>query len=177
MRYMSAHVPVSKISWQSARVNHVPQQSPICRCYEANNWRTRFLNTAPVYRNHQSWFLHESTKWQVNSVLIALTGVALFSRSPQPARSFGVIAAIAAFAFAWLTVLMRHSGQDLPRQPSCWATESVLFALPWMFSLVKIHQNGPWLLLGIDSLRFRTTLFIAMPVRALTPSLSVSSTI
>jgi drug/metabolite transporter (DMT)-like permease len=108
--------------------------------------------TAPVYIAIISpWFLHESTRWQDwLFVLFALAGVALFFFDQLSLEGLtGVIAALGSgLAFAWLTVLMRKQRAGSPEAVVCLGNAvTLLFALPWMFPVMKIQQNGPWLLL------------------------------
>jgi drug/metabolite transporter (DMT)-like permease len=108
--------------------------------------------TAPIYIAIISpWFLHESTKWQDwLLILFALTGVAIFFLDQLSLEGLsGVIAALGSgLAFAWLTVLMRHQRAGSPEAVVFLGNAiTVLFALPWMFPVMKIQQNGPWLLL------------------------------
>src|SRR3984893_2548794 len=74
--------------------------------------------TAPIYIAIISpLFLHESTKWQDwLIILLALTGIALFFLDRLSLEGLsGVIAAlVSGFAFAWLTVLMRHQRARSP---------------------------------------------------------------
>jgi len=108
--------------------------------------------TAPVYIAIISpWFLHESTRWQDwLFVLFALAGVALFFFDQLSLEGLtGVIAALGSgLAFAWLTVLMRKQRSGSPEAVVFLGNAvTLLFALPWMFPVMKIQQNGPWLLL------------------------------
>ena len=108
--------------------------------------------TAPVYIAIISpWFLHESTRWQDwLFVLFALAGVALFFFDQLSLEGLtGVIAALGSgLAFAWLTVLMRKQRAGSPEAVVFLGNGvTLLFALPWMFPIMKIQQNGPWLLL------------------------------
>ena len=108
--------------------------------------------TAPIYiAMIGPWFLHESTKWQDwLLILFALTGVAIFFLDHLSLEGLsGVIAALGSgLAFAWLTVLMRHQRAGSPEAVVFLGNAvTVLFALPWMFPVMKIQQNAPWLLL------------------------------
>ena len=61
----------------------------------------------------------------------------------------GVIAALGSgFAFAWLTVLMRRQRVGSPEAVVLLGNfVTFLMALPWMFPILRIEQNGPRLLL------------------------------
>jgi drug/metabolite transporter (DMT)-like permease len=108
--------------------------------------------TAPIYIALISpWFLRERTKWQDwLLILVALGGVALFFLDQLSLRGFsGIIAALGSgFSFAWLAILMRHQRAASPEAVVLLGNViTLLFALPWMFPVMKIEQNGPWLLL------------------------------
>ena len=147
---------VRKISWQSVP-GAIAYSATVILFVVATKLTTAanaiFLQyTAPIYIAIISpWFLHESTKWQDwVLILIALTGVALFFLDHLSLQGLsGVIAAVASgIAFAWLTVLMRHERAGSPESVVLLGNGiTVLFALPWMFPVIKIQQNGPWLLL------------------------------
>ena len=114
--------------------------------------------TAPIYIAIISpWFLGERTKWHDwVLVLLALSGVGLFFLDQLSLQGFsGVIAALASgFAFAWLTVLMRRQKAGSPEAVVLLGNVvTFLVALPWMFPILGIEQNGPRLLvLGIVQL-------------------------
>jgi drug/metabolite transporter (DMT)-like permease len=108
--------------------------------------------TAPIYIAMISpWFLGERTPWQDwLLVLLALSGVGLFFLDQLSLQGLsGVIAALGSgFAFAWLTVLMRHQRAGSPEAVVLLGNfVTFLMALPWMFPILRIEQNGPRLLL------------------------------
>jgi drug/metabolite transporter (DMT)-like permease len=114
--------------------------------------------TAPIYIAMISpWFLGERTNWQDwLLVLLALSGVGLFFLDQLSFQGLsGVVAALASgFAFAWLAVLMRHQKAGSPEAVVLLGNAfTFLMALPWMFPILRIEQNGPrLLLLGIVQL-------------------------
>jgi drug/metabolite transporter (DMT)-like permease len=108
--------------------------------------------TAPIYIAMISpWFLSERTNWQDwLLVLLALSGVGLFFLDQLSFQGlWGVVAALASgFAFAWLAVLMRHQKAGSPEAVVLLGNAfTFLMALPWMFPILRIEQNGPRLLL------------------------------
>jgi drug/metabolite transporter (DMT)-like permease len=108
--------------------------------------------TAPIYIAMISpWFLGERTNWQDwLLVLLALSGVGLFFLDQLSFQGlWGVVAALASgFAFAWLAVLMRHQKAGSPEAVVLLGNAfTFLMALPWMFPILRIEQNGPRLLL------------------------------
>jgi drug/metabolite transporter (DMT)-like permease len=147
---------VRKISWQSVP-GAIAYSATVILFVVATKLTTAanaiFLQyTAPIYIAIISpWFLHESTKWQDwLIILLALTGVALFFLDRLSLQGLsGVIAALGSgIAFAWLTVLMRHQRAGSPEAVVLLGNGiTLLFALPWMFPVMNIRQNGPWLLL------------------------------
>jgi drug/metabolite transporter (DMT)-like permease len=114
--------------------------------------------TAPIYIAMISpWFLGERTNWQDwLLVLLALSGVGLFFLDQLSFQGLsGVVAALASgFAFACLAVLMRHQKADSPEAVVLLGNAfTFLMALPWLFPILRIEQNGPrLLLLGIVQL-------------------------
>jgi drug/metabolite transporter (DMT)-like permease len=114
--------------------------------------------TAPIYIAMISpWFLGERTNWQDwLLVLLALSGVGLFFLDQLSFQGLsGVVAALASgFAFAWLAMLMRHQKAGSPEAVVLLGNAfTFLMALPWMFPILRIEQNGPrLLLLGIVQL-------------------------
>jgi drug/metabolite transporter (DMT)-like permease len=114
--------------------------------------------TAPIYIAMISpWFLGERTNWQDwLLVLLALSGVGLFFLDQLSFQGLsGVVAALASgFGFAWLAVLMRHQKAGSPEAVVLLGNAfTFLMALPWMFPILRIEQNGPrLLLLGIVQL-------------------------
>ena len=147
---------VRKTSWQSAP-GAIAYAATVILFVVATKLTTAanaiFLQyTAPIYVAIISpWFLHESTKWQDwLLILLALTGVALFFLDQLSLQGLsGVVAALGSgIAYAWLTVLMRHQRTGSPEAVVFLGNGvTLLFALPWMFPVMKIEQNGPWLLL------------------------------
>jgi len=108
--------------------------------------------TAPIYIAMISpWFLGERTNWlDWLLVLLALSGVGLFFLDQLSLQGLsGVIAALCSgFAFAWLTVLMRRQKARSPEAVVLLGNLATsLVALPWMFPILRIEQNGPRLLL------------------------------
>jgi len=108
--------------------------------------------TAPIYiAMIGPWFLRESTKWQDwLLILLALAGVALFFLDQLSLQGLsGIVAALGSgFSYAWLAILMRQQRAGSPEAVVLLGNVfTLLFALPWMFPVVKIEQNGPWLLL------------------------------
>ena len=108
--------------------------------------------TAPIYIALISpWFLREQTKWQDwLLILVALGGIALFFLDQLSLRGFsGIVAALGSgFSYAWLAIFMRHQRAASPEAVVLLGNViTLLFALPWMFPVMKIEQNGPWLLL------------------------------
>jgi drug/metabolite transporter (DMT)-like permease len=108
--------------------------------------------TAPIYIAMISpWYLGERTKWNDwLLVLLALSGVALFFLDQLSLQGLtGVIAALSSgFAFAWLTVLMRREKAGSPETVVLLGNViTFLIALPWMFPIPRIEENGPRLLL------------------------------
>lgn len=108
--------------------------------------------TAPIYIAMISpWFLGERTNWQDwLLVLLALSGVGLFFLDRLSLQGLsGVIAALGSgFAFAWLTVLMRGQRAGSPEAVVLVGNVvTFLVALPWMFPILRIEENGPRLLL------------------------------
>ncbi len=114
--------------------------------------------TAPIYIAMISpWFLGERTNWHDwLLIVVALGGVGLFFLDRLSFHGFsGVIAALGSgFAFAWLTVLMRHQKAGSPEAVVLLGNAiTFLIASPWTFPISKIEQNGPpLLLLGIAQL-------------------------
>jgi drug/metabolite transporter (DMT)-like permease len=108
--------------------------------------------TAPIYIAMISpWFLGERTTWHDwLLVLLALSGVGLFFLDQLSLQGLsGVIAALGSgVAFAWLTVLMRHQKDGSPEAVVLLGNlVTFLIALPWVFPIVRIEENGPRLLL------------------------------
>ncbi len=108
--------------------------------------------TAPVYIALISpWYLRERTElrdWLL--VMIALFGIGLFFLDRLSVQGLtGVIAALASgFSFAWLTVLMRRQKDGSPEAVILLGNAlTFLVALPWMFPIPELSQNGPRLLL------------------------------
>ncbi|MBV8141109.1 MAG: EamA family transporter [Verrucomicrobia bacterium] len=114
--------------------------------------------TAPIYIAIISpWYLGERTRWyDWLLVLLALSGVALFFLDQLSLQGLaGVLAALGSgFAFAWLTVLMRRQRGESPEAVVLLGNLlTFLTALPWMFPMARIEQNGPRLLfLGVVQL-------------------------
>lgn len=135
--------------------------------------------TAPIYiAMIGPWFLRESTSWQDwLLILLALAGVALFFLDQLSLQGLsGIVAALGSgFSFAWLTILMRHQRAASPEAVVLLGNViTFLFALPWMFPVTKIEQNGPWLLvLGIVQLTIPYLIYSAAirHVRALDASI------
>jgi drug/metabolite transporter (DMT)-like permease len=108
--------------------------------------------TAPIYIAMISpWFLGERTQWHDwLLVLLALSGAGLFFLDRLSLQGLsGVIAALGSgFAFAWLTILMRRQRAGSPEAVVLLGNfVTFLMALPWMFPILRIEQNGPRLLL------------------------------
>jgi drug/metabolite transporter (DMT)-like permease len=108
--------------------------------------------TAPIYIAMISpWFLGERTQWHDwLLVLLALSGTGLFFLDRLSLQGLsGVIAALGSgFAFAWLTILMRRQRAGSPEAVVLLGNfVTFLMALPWMFPILRIEQNGPRLLL------------------------------
>jgi drug/metabolite transporter (DMT)-like permease len=108
--------------------------------------------TAPIYIAMISpWFLGERTTWRDwLLVLIALSGVGVFFLDQLSLQGLsGVVAALGSgFAFAWLTVLMRRQKTGSPEAVVLLGNMlTFLIALPWMFPILRIEENGPRLLL------------------------------
>jgi drug/metabolite transporter (DMT)-like permease len=108
--------------------------------------------TAPIYIAMISpWFLGERTTWRDwLLVLIALAGVGVFFLDQLSLQGLsGVVAALGSgFAFAWLTVLMRRQKTGSPEAVVLLGNMlTFLIALPWMFPILRIEENGPRLLL------------------------------
>src|SRR3984957_4186511 len=108
--------------------------------------------TAPIYIAMISpWFLGERTRWHDwLLVLLALSGVGLFFLDQLSFKGFsGVMAALGSgFAFAWLTIFMRRQKAGSPESVVLLGNAvTFLIALPWMFPIPRIGQNGPRLLL------------------------------
>ncbi len=108
--------------------------------------------TAPIYIAMISpWFLGERTKWHDwLLVLFALSGVGLFFFDQLSLQGLsGVIAALGSgIAFAWLTVLMRRQQAGSPEAVVLLGNAfTFLIALPWMFPILRLEQNGVGLLL------------------------------
>jgi drug/metabolite transporter (DMT)-like permease len=108
--------------------------------------------TAPIYIAMISpWFLGERTTWRDwLLVLIALSGVGVFFLDRLSLQGLsGVVAALGSgFAFAWLTVLMRRQKSGSPEAVVLLGNMlTFLIALPWMFPILRIEENGPRLLL------------------------------
>ena len=108
--------------------------------------------TAPIYIAMISpWFLGERTTWHDwLLVLLALSGVGLFFLDQLSLRGLsGVIAALGSgVAFAWLTVLMRRQKDGSPEAVVLLGNlVTFLIALPWVFPIGRIEENGPRLLL------------------------------
>jgi drug/metabolite transporter (DMT)-like permease len=147
---------VRKISWQSVP-GAIAYSATVILFVVATKLTTAanaiFLQyTAPIYIAIISpWFLRERTNWQDwLLILIALAGVALFFFDQLSLEGLsGVIAALGSgIAFAWLTVLMRRQRTGSPEAVVVLGNGvTLLFALPWMFPVMKIQQNGPWLFL------------------------------
>jgi drug/metabolite transporter (DMT)-like permease len=114
--------------------------------------------TAPIYVAMISpWFLGERTNWRDwMLVLLALSGVGLFFLDQLSLQGLsGVIAALGSgLGFAWLTVFMRRQREGSPEAVVLLGNAlTFLIALPWMFPIPSIQQNGPrLLLLGIVQL-------------------------
>ena len=147
---------VRKISWQTLP-GAIAYSATVILFVVATKLTTAanaiFLQyTAPIYIAIISpWLLRERTKWQDwLLILIALAGVALFFIDQLSLQGLsGVIAALGSgVAFAWLTVLMRLQRAGSPEAVVFLGNGiTFLFALPWMFPIMKIQENGPWLLL------------------------------
>jgi drug/metabolite transporter (DMT)-like permease len=108
--------------------------------------------TAPIYIAMISpWFLGERTTWRDwLLVLIALAGVGVFFLDQLSLQGLsGVVAALGSgFAFAWLTVLMRRQKTGSPEAVVLLGNMlTFLIALPWMFPILRLEENGPRLLL------------------------------
>jgi drug/metabolite transporter (DMT)-like permease len=108
--------------------------------------------TAPVYIALISpWYLRERTEWHDwLLVIIALFGIGLFFLDRLSLQGLsGVIAAlISGVSFAWLTVLMRRQRKGSPEAVILLGNAlTFLIALPWMFPISALAQNGPRLLL------------------------------
>jgi len=108
--------------------------------------------TAPIYiAMIGPWFLGERTTWyDWLLVLLALSGVGLFFLDQLSLQGLsGVIAALASgFAFAWLAVLMRRQKAGSPEAVVLLGNlVTFLIALPWVFPILRIEENGPRLLL------------------------------
>jgi drug/metabolite transporter (DMT)-like permease len=108
--------------------------------------------TAPIYIAMISpWFLGERTTWRDwLLVLIALAGVGVFFLDQLSLQGLsGVVAALGSgFAFAWLTVLMRGQKTGSPEAVVLLGNMlTFLIALPWMFPILRLEENGPRLLL------------------------------
>jgi drug/metabolite transporter (DMT)-like permease len=108
--------------------------------------------TAPIYIAMISpWFLGERTTWRDwLLVLIALSGVGVFFLDQLSLQGLsGVVAALGSgFAFAWLTVLMRRQKSGSPEAVVLLGNMlTFLIALPWMFPILRMEENGPRLLL------------------------------
>jgi drug/metabolite transporter (DMT)-like permease len=97
------------------------------------------------------WFLGERTSWRDwLLVLLALCGVGLFFLDQLSLQGLsGVIAALGSgFAFAWLAILMRHQKAESPEAVVLLGNLlTFLIALPWVFPILRIEENGPRLLL------------------------------
>jgi drug/metabolite transporter (DMT)-like permease len=147
---------VRKISWQSVP-GALAYSATVILFVVATKQTTAanaiFLQyTAPIYIAIISpWLLHERTKWQDwLLILIALAGVALFFLDQLSLQGLsGVIAALGSgIAFAFLAVFMRRQREGSPEAIVFLGNGvTLLFALPWMFPVMRIQQNGPWLLL------------------------------
>jgi drug/metabolite transporter (DMT)-like permease len=108
--------------------------------------------TAPVYIAMISpWYLRERTAWHDwLLVVIALLGIGLFFLDRLSLQGLsGVIAALASgLSFAWLTVLMREQRDGSPEAVILLGNAlTFLIALPWMFPITGLAQNGSRLLL------------------------------
>jgi drug/metabolite transporter (DMT)-like permease len=108
--------------------------------------------TAPIYiATISPWFLGERTTWHDwLLVLLALSGVGLFFLDQLSLQGLsGVIAALGSgVAFAWLTVLMRRQKDGSPEAVVLLGNlVTFLIALPWVFPIGRIEENGPRLLL------------------------------
>jgi drug/metabolite transporter (DMT)-like permease len=108
--------------------------------------------TAPIYIAMISpWFLGERTTWRDwLLVLLALSGVGLFFLDQLTLQGLsGVIAALGSgVAFAWLAVLMRRQKDESPEAVVLLGNLlTFLIALPWVFPIGRIGENGPRLLL------------------------------
>jgi drug/metabolite transporter (DMT)-like permease len=147
---------IQKISWQSIP-GAVAYAATVILFVVATKLTTAanaiFLQyTAPIYiAMIGPWFLRESTKWQDwLLILLALAGVALFFLDQLSLQGLsGIVAALGSgFSYAWLAILMRHQRAASPEAVVLLGNVfTLLFALPWMFPIMKIEQNGPWLLL------------------------------
>ena len=147
---------IQKISWQSIP-GAVAYAATVILFVVATKLTTAanaiFLQyTAPIYiAMIGPWFLRENTKWQDwLLILIALAGVALFFLDQLSLQGLsGIVAALGSgFSYAWLAILMRHQRAASPEAVVLLGNVfTLLFALPWMFPIMKIEQNGPWLLL------------------------------
>ena len=147
---------IQKISWQSIP-GAVAYAATVILFVVATKLTTAanaiFLQyTAPIYiALIGPWFLRESTKWQDwLLILVALAGVALFFLDQLSLQGLsGIVAALGSgFSYAWLAILMRHQRAASPEAVVLLGNVfTLLFALPWMFPITKIEQNGPWLLL------------------------------
>ena len=147
---------IRKISWQSIP-GAVAYAATVILFVVATKLTTAanaiFLQyTAPIYiALIGPWFLRESTKWQDwLLILVALAGVALFFLDQLSLQGLsGIVAALGSgFSYAWLAILMRHQRAASPEAVVLLGNVfTLLFALPWMFPITKIEQNGPWLLL------------------------------
>lgn len=108
--------------------------------------------TAPIYiAMIGPWFLGERTSWRDwLLVLLALCGVGLFFLDQLSLQGLsGVIAALGSgFAFAWLAILMRRQKAESPEAVVLLGNLlTFLIALPWVFPILRIEENGPRLLL------------------------------
>jgi len=147
---------IQKISWQSIP-GAVAYAATVILFVVATKLTTAanaiFLQyTAPIYiAMIGPWFLRESTEWQDwLLILLALAGVALFFLDQLSLQGLsGIVAALGSgFSYAWLAILMRHQRAGSPEAVVLLGNVfTLLFALPWMFPVIKIEQNGPWLLL------------------------------
>jgi drug/metabolite transporter (DMT)-like permease len=146
---------IQKISWQTCP-GAIAYSATVFLFVVATKLTTAanaiFLQyTAPVYIALISpWYLRERTEWRDwVLVFIALFGIGLFfldRLSPQGLS--GIIAALASgFSFAWLTVLMRRQKEGSPEAVILLGNAlTFLIALPWMFPIPALAQNGPRLL-------------------------------
>ena len=153
---VAMHRTIRRISWQTIP-GAIAYSSTVFLFVVATKLTTAanaiFLQyTAPVYIALISpWYLRERTAWHDwLLVIIALFGIGLFFLDRLSLQGLsGVIAALASgVSFAWLTVLMRQQREGSPEAVVLLGNAlTFLIALPWMFPISALAQNGPRLLL------------------------------